>query len=256
MSGLAETSPNPPSARTRVTDVVNVIHATALSVRIATGRACCEFATAAGLVRVVLPQDRFLLAARTERDGNGNPFPPVRSDTRSEANLRILEADADAVPVVVHPRRVSIPFGEGTQRCQAAWEILRADASLTIAAAAKAAGISRSYFARYMQLHHAEAYEIAKAAGSASRKKSRGVREKLLAAWLTLRANERMQVQQAAAAHGVVPASLSNYLQANHSEEWAALKLARRRTRLAEKRAAREARRPGRPILKPGGKLL
>lgn len=160
MSAVLETSTNPPPPRPRCTHVRARIDATALSVRIADNVCMAEFATLSGLVQVVLPADRFVSATRGPVDGNGRPFPPVREDS-SERSLRVLEADAEVVPIVRRPRGPRrLPATEAA--FEAAWAQLQARPALTIVQAATEQGISRERLRWWILTYKPDAWRTLK----------------------------------------------------------------------------------------------
>jgi hypothetical protein len=157
MSAALQTSTIPPP-RPRVTHVRSRIDATALSIRIADNICCAEFATRSGLVQVLLPADRFVSAARAERDANGHPFPVLR-ESSSERALHLVVPPAEVVHLEPQPERTRENLSRNTPKYEAAWRQLLARPALSVRAAAAEVGVKSDNLYTYIRRTHPAAWQ-------------------------------------------------------------------------------------------------
>lgn len=259
MSGLAETSPitSVAPAIPRVTNVVAIIEATALEVCIAGQRACLNLPTARGIVRVLLPTDRFLHGARGERDANGHPF-PRQADVRGETNLRVLEADAASIPAGPGTRSPNMPKAERDERCAHAWKLLEGDVHLSVDGAAEVAGVAQTSLIGWIRQHRDQAWQAMQPARLDARRRRTEwqLAARLESAVAMLARGEVLSAKEAAERANVSKGYLSKYLKSRHHDLWVSIRREgyRRRAALREHRY-RTTPLAG-PVLKPVGQIL
>jgi hypothetical protein len=112
--------------------------------------------TSQGTVVITLGEREFVQKARGRIDSNGNPF-------RSLEEIRELAGEG---PAPLTQMRRATEHGKNSERCAAAWEILRMQPELAAADIAASCGVQPNTFSQWISYHHrGELRQMRSAAG-------------------------------------------------------------------------------------------